>query len=142
MLYVGADEPCAFIETFGHNTGIRRVGLSDLRARCLSRVDVSRPLRLVDLTGPRFAHLGADARLFAGDYEIARQWGLAFFVHPSEPDGIYYPSRHDPDRFCAAIFDRVAPHLKAVRLGSLADPAHTELLRQLLTAYKFGLGSG
>lgn len=64
-------------------------------------IDEARPLRLVDLTGPRLAHLGADARLFAGDYHIARQWGLAFYQHPSEPDSIYYPSRHNNDRVYA-----------------------------------------
>lgn len=137
---MGADERAAFIETFGWEVGTRRVDLVQLRARGLARIDVGRPLVLVDLTGAGLARLGADARLFAGDYDVARQWALAFFRHPSAPDGIYYPSRHDPERASAALFDRAEQFTSALGLGTLADPIHAALLRDLLATYRFGLG--
>jgi hypothetical protein len=139
VLYAGADEYAAFIETFGHDTGIRVVDGTMLRARMLAWIDVARPLVLVDLTGPGLAKLGADARLFAGEYDIARQWALALFRHPSRPDGIYYPSRHDPARACVAIFDRAQESVSAVALGRLIDPAHAGLLEGFLSMYDFGL---
>lgn len=140
VLYVGGDEHAAFIETFGHNTGLRRIGTEDLAARRLARIDVARPLRLVDLSGPGLARIGADARLFAGDYSVAQQWALALFRHPAAPDGIYYPSRHDPQRACAALFDRPGIDVSAVDLGTLLDRTHADLLHTLLSTYRFGLG--
>lgn len=140
VLYAGADEQCAFIETFGYLTGIRRVSIADLRSRLLSRIDVARPLNIVDLTGARLPQLGADARLFAGEFDVAQEWALAFFHHPSAPDGIYYHSRHDPERMCAALFDRVEPALAVSTLGTLADQTHELLLQTILSAYHFGFG--
>ncbi len=76
VLYLGQDEHYAFVGTFGHATGVRFVTMTALRARGLVRVEVRRPLRLVDLTGPGLAHLGADERLCAGDYDVpsAGRW--------------------------------------------------------------------
>jgi hypothetical protein len=48
-------------------------------------------------------------------------------------------SRHDPSRFCAAIFNRVADALHAESLGSLVDPANASLLADLLETYGFAL---
>src|SRR5687768_15047785 len=65
VLYVGKDEHCAFIETFGHATGVRIVDRSELAARGLAQIKPKRSLRLVDLTSEGLARLGADARLTA-----------------------------------------------------------------------------
>jgi hypothetical protein len=62
---------------------------------------------------------------------------MAFFKHPQEPDGIYYPSRHDNERMCAAIFDRAAAAITTTSLGTLADSQFENLLVKLLTTYKF-----
>jgi len=139
VLYVGEDERCAFIETFGHATDVRFVTVTALRTRGLARIEVRRPLRLVDLTGPGLARLGADERLCAGDYAVAQRWALALSQHPERPDGLCYRARHDPSRLCAAISHRAAKALKVVRLGSLADPANVPLLADLLDTYTFGL---
>jgi hypothetical protein len=61
VLYLGSDEACAFIETFGHATGTNLVTSSDLATRCLSRVRSRHPLRLVDLSGPGLGRLGSTA---------------------------------------------------------------------------------
>lgn len=140
VLYAAADAHGAFIETFGHNTGIRHVGQADLASRNLVQIEVNRPLHLVDLTGSRLAQIGADARLFAGEIAVARLWSQAFHDHQMAPDGICYHARHDPDRLCAAMFDRAALAIQSVGyLGTLADYAHRTLLVDILNTYKFGL---
>ena len=140
VLYVGKDAYCAFIETFGHATGINVVTTAALAGRGLARIEVARPLRLVDLTGAGLSHLGADERLCTGDdYALSQRWSLALRQHPLGPDGLYYCSRHDPERLSAAIFDSAASAMTPVRLGSLADPAQRGLLRRLLATYRFEL---
>jgi RES domain len=66
VLYAAADAYGAFIETLGQARGLAsRVAVSavDLERTCYSRLETSRPLWLVDLTGPGLARLGADGRL-------------------------------------------------------------------------------
>ena len=139
VLYVGADAYAAFIETYGHTTGIRVIQTVDLAARTLSRLSPTRPLRLVRVTGPGLARLGADARLFSADYAISQQWSKAIYQHPSAPDGILYPARHDETRLCAALFDRICDEIAVEGLGTLADTASVALLGRLLDCYGFGL---
>lgn len=67
VLYVAKDERGAFIETFGHATGVQFVDSAELAARGLARIEVSRPLHFVDLTSHGLARLGADARLTVGE---------------------------------------------------------------------------
>lgn len=47
--------------------------------------------------------IGADGRLFTGSYKIAQHWSAALRAHPSKPDGIRYPSRHDHTRIAYCI---------------------------------------
>jgi hypothetical protein len=138
-LYVGVDIYGAFIETFGRQLSTRDIQWAQLAAREMAVILQSRPLRLVDLIGPGLSRIGADARLADGSYEISRRWALAFHEHPDQPDGILYRSRHDPSRFCIAIFDRAASALSARSIGSLADPHNTDLLADLLGTYEYGL---
>ncbi|KYF64378.1 hypothetical protein BE11_37860 [Sorangium cellulosum] len=140
VLYAGKDERCAFIEVFGHATGVRFVEQGELAARGLARIAPRRPLRLVNLAGEGLARLGADARLTSGEsYAAAHRWALAIHDHPRRPDGIVYAARHDPSRICAALFDRASAEVEVTPLGSLADPARAALLARLLDTYRFGL---
>jgi hypothetical protein len=139
VLYLGASDRAAFIETFGRTLGVRVVAMSDLAARALAMVRLARALQLVDLTGPGLAKLGADARLCSGDYTIAQQWALAIWQHPQQPDGLLWPSRFDPGVASIAVFDRSRDALEAKSLGSLAETANRERLRDMLDTYSFGL---
>jgi hypothetical protein len=140
VLYLGKDEHCAFIETFGHATGIRFVDRAELSRRSLARVIPKRPLRLLDLSGKGLARLGADARLTTGEsYDPPRSWSVAIHDHPQKPDGIVYSARHDPSRRCAAIFDRASAAFDVDLLGCLADPANAQLLGDILDTYDFGI---
>ena len=140
VLYVGDDEHVAFIETFGHTTGIDVVTRVELEATEMSEVETSRPLRLVNLTdGTSLVRLGADARLWSGDHAIAQVWASAIYAHPDSVDGIYYPSRRDPSRRAAAIFDRAQLVISARPLGSLLGIDGGRLLAKILDEYGFGL---
>ncbi|MSP61912.1 MAG: RES domain-containing protein [Myxococcales bacterium] len=139
VLYLGRDAHSAFIETFGRHGSRQQVTLSQLQERALAQIESAGLLRLVDLTGRGLARIGADARLATGNYKISQAWALALHDHPASPDGIYYRSRHDPGRRCAAIFDRASASLTARTLGSLADRANGPTLADLLDTYAFGL---
>jgi hypothetical protein len=140
VLYVGADTHCSFIETFGHATGVRFVTEKELRARELSAVTTSRPLRLVDMRSNGLARMGADSALTSGlDYGIAQRWAIAIHAHPRKPDGLICRARHDPKRLSAAIFDRAASVVSAKRVGTLMAPQHVPLLADILDTYRFGL---
>lgn len=141
-LYIAADAHGAFIETFGQYLGRLTVDLDELRARSLTEIHATRPLRLVDLTGAGLARLDADARLTSqttDGYALSQRWALALHEHPDQPDGLLYRSRHDPSRLCAAVFDRAAGILTTTSLGSLADPHNASLLADLLDTYEYAL---
>jgi hypothetical protein len=139
VMYLGRDLHCAFIETFGRAVGEQRVHMDQLRRRAMSRIEAPRALQLVDLTGRGLARIGADARLAAGDYPAPQRWALALHEHPDAPDGIYYRSRLDPSRRCAAVFERAGAGLVELPLGSLGDPGHEAQLGELLDHYQFAL---
>lgn len=139
VLYAAADEVCAFLETLGHATGTRVITVSTLRSRGLVELQVRRALRLVDLTGPGLAQLGADQRLCTGDYRMAQRWSLALFRHPDASDGICYWSRHDPARLCAALYQRAARTVRVVRQLGLGDREAAWLLGTVQRTYAFSL---
>lgn len=134
------DAHCAFIETFGHATGVRSVTQGELAVRGIAVITSARPLRLLDLTGKGLARIGADARLTSGDdYGLSHRWSKAVHDHPSQPDGILYRARHDPSRLSAAIFERVGPVLQVVSDVGFLDPACAPQLGRILDDYRFGL---
>ena len=140
VLYLGHDEHCAFVETFGQATGESLATVIALKARFLAEVEVRHDLRLIDLANSGgLARIGADGRLLDGPHDISQRWSLALKHHPANPDGILYRARHDPARFAYALFDNVQNALTARTRGSLADPANVLLLADILKTYNFGL---
>lgn len=139
VLYVASDAHGAFIETLGHQTGLRLITMSALQSRGVVILRCRTPLRLVDLTGAGLAQLGADERLCAGVYPMAQRWSLALFPHPTKPDGLFYRSRHDPSRSCAAIFHRAARKVTVDHQLALIDPQLSSVLADILRTYGFGL---
>jgi hypothetical protein len=139
VLYYGDSPACALLETL-HTTGARVVVEADLRARGLAELTPLRPLRLVDLRGgPGLAHLGVDTRLAAGSYRLAQRWSAALHDHPDRPDGLVWPSRHDPLLLSLAVFDRAADALDLGRTGPWMDPPNDGVLVEILARYRIGL---
>jgi hypothetical protein len=131
VLYLGADPECSFIETYGQKLQ-RFLTAEEIGKRTLSIVSASRSIVLVDLTGEGLAHIGADSRLAAGEHRISQLWSRAFFDHPSLPDGIIYPARHDPSRRAIALFERPDIELWATPLGF-------DVLGRVLKTYRFAI---
>jgi hypothetical protein len=110
VLYAGRDATCAFIETFARATGTSIVTTAALQQHALAELKPQRPLRLADLTQQAaLMNIGADARLFAGSRRTAQLWSRALHDHPSNIDGLLYPSRLDPTCHCIVLFEDRAP---------------------------------
>ncbi len=140
VCYTATDIHGAFAETFGKALRAGLIAEAELRSRGLARISCRRPLVLVDLaTSGGLAKIRADARLFAGEYTVARRWSAAIHAHPAKPDGILCPARHDPARTVCAVFDRAKGALRAEGLGSLIDGALLPTLSELLDTYGLGL---
>jgi hypothetical protein len=140
VLYVGRDESCAFIETFGQVTGINLVTRTELEEHHLSYLKTTQPLRLIDLASSgSLPRIGADARLLSGSRAIAQRWSAALRGHATNPGGLLYPARHDPARNACAIFDLSESAFEVISAGSLLDSNHAALLAEILDRYDFGL---
>lgn len=140
VLYAGEDPHCCFIESCGATTGVPAVSGAYLEARAMATLELTEDLRFIDLfsTGG-LTRIGADGRLFTGSYKVAQHWSTALRAHPSKPDGIRYPSRHDHARVAYAIYSRPSSTFKVGSLGSLMAPANRSLLNDILTLYKVEL---
>jgi RES domain len=141
--YLGDDLACCFVETFGRldtaaATTVRTVSQAQLLAACVSEMVSTRPLALVDLTGSGLRRLDADARLFASEHAVARLWGRTLWAHPSQPDGLLFPSRHDPSLPSVALFDRARDAVRAGAPQSLGT-LPLAVLDALLDRYDFSL---
>ena len=139
VLYAAETLDGAFIETFGRSPGLNTVSERQLSLRSLSRITVTHPIRLVDLTGPGLARLGTTATLLAGRHRRAQEWSRALWSHPDVPDGILYRARHDPSCICVAIFDRAERVVQARGLGGLVAPVHLGRLGAVLRRYDFSM---
>lgn len=141
VLYAAQEEAGAFIEVFGFGagSGVNTVRENDLVARAYASIEAERPLRLVDLTGPGLAQVGATNRLTAGAHAVAQQWSRALWSHPSRPDGLLYRARYEPSCLSVALFGRTRRHVRAQPRGSLFAREHRALLAQILDRYGFSL---
>lgn len=140
ILYLGIDEYVAFRETIGRFSKYRLISSEELERRCMTEVQSSCDLSLVDLTGNGLTLLDADARLLTGDYEIAQQWSKALQDHPNNLDGIYYRSRHDPSRFCLALYQlQTSSTLQVIKIYDFMSDEYLDRLANILDKYKYGL---
>lgn len=140
ILYLGIDECVAFRETIGRFSKYRLISSEELEKRCMTEVKSNRALSLVDLTGKGLTLLDADARLLTGDYHIAQQWSKALQDHPSNPNGIYYRSRHDPSRFCLALYQlQTSSTLQVINIYDFISDEYLDRLAIILDEYEYGL---
>jgi hypothetical protein len=141
VLYAGGDAYCAFIETLASAAGTRVITTTALKAKALAEMTPERALRLIDLTqSGTLVRIGADARLFSGDYTVSQLWSRALHDHPVAADGLLYPSRLDPERRGNALFEDRAPRLKELMRQSWYAPGlQRYLLAEIAEHYGFEL---
>ncbi|MGJ5817179.1 RES family NAD+ phosphorylase [Paludibaculum fermentans] len=140
VLYLGADEHCAFMESIGRGVlRTRLVPAAQLRTRVLSKLRFSKTLRLVDLVSSGgLTRLGAEGSLANGlGYRNSQRWSEALRAHPAAVDGIYYRSRHDPARMACALYEKCLPFVElAQACGPWAEQGR--MLGLILDHYQFG----
>jgi len=99
VLYLGDSLKVCFLETVLRD---RREGLVDdlpvdeaeLTQRRYAEITTIAELRLVDLRTDNAVRMGVPTDVVRAQLQnLARRWSLAFYEHPSKPDGIIYPSR-------------------------------------------------
>lgn len=140
VLYAGLDEYCSFIQTYGQTTGIHTVTEGALDGRHLAYLKLLGPMKLIDLSNSGgLARVGADSRLFSGSHAVAQRWSAALRSHPSKPDGILYPARHDAARNACAIYECPPSIFELHAKGSLLEHQHSALLGAILDRYGFAL---
>jgi hypothetical protein len=105
-LYLGRELQAGFVETLIRNPRLRLVARAEIDIRRWSMLAGPKTLRLVDFTGPGLSLVGTDGGVNTGPYHISQAWAHALFKHSDAPDGILYPSRHDPSLKCVAVFSR------------------------------------
>jgi hypothetical protein len=141
VLYLGSDAFCAFMESIGRGAlrtrFVRRVQVHE---RGVSQVRNTRELRLIDLVSSGgLARIGAEGSLSSGSgYKNSQRWSRALREHPAKPDGIYYYSRHDPNRTACALYDHCSSIVEVVGPPTRWD-ADPVLLGSILDQYGFGV---
>lgn len=140
IIYLGIDEYVAFRETIGRFSQYRLISSQELEKRRLSELKSNRDLSLVDLTGKGLTLIDADARLLTGSYKIAQQWSKALQNHHDGADGIYYRSRHDPSRFCLALYQvTTCSILQVINTYDFMSDEYQNRLAKILDEYQYGL---
>ncbi len=122
VLYGSTTADAAFAEVFLRKLASMSVAQVDLESRALTTFN-GRPLKCVELTGSGLRRLSCDNRISTEKpYRTTHLWSRALFLHPEQPDGLVYRSRHNPRFRCLALFDRCDAKLTDVRSEPLMDP--------------------
>lgn len=110
VLYTAKDEQGAFAETFLRSPGHRLIDPKLLARKAYVKLEVVRPLQLIELAGPGLAILGATAEVVHGGlpYNVPQAWSSALKAHPVAADGIAYNARHDDQALCYALFEGIS----------------------------------
>lgn len=141
VLYLGDSLKVCFLETVLRD---RREGIFDdlpveeveLTRRRFAEIATTADLRLVDLRGDNAVRMGVPTDVVRAQRQnLARRWSLAFHEHPSQLDGIIYPSRLNGGTNLA-IYDRAIPKLQAKRVLTLLGAPG---LAQVLEDFRVGL---
>ena len=142
VLYAGMDEEVAFLEIFRGKVKsgfLYRDGA--LSAYSISRLEIDRPLKLFRASGSNLERMGANSGIFATKNRwITQQWSLAFWQHPAKVDGIIYPSCHDNERFCVALFsDRINEALAVQSTEEILSDSFSDRLTEITDTYGYTL---
>jgi len=137
VLYLGETVKVCFLEAVLRDQRDGVVGSlpmreDELEARRFADVEITTPLHLVDLREDRAVVMGVPSDVQRGSrHTLGRAWSVAFYDHPTAPDGIIYASRLN-GHTNLAVYDRAISKLKAVRARRLlAVPELAQVLDDL-----------
>jgi hypothetical protein len=137
--YLGTTPEAALVESILHHyttaSGIQKpVFLSEVQRLRLWKLTLRHPIRLIDFNGVGLARNQIDLQIATGPHKTARAWSLAIWSHAQAVDGIHYPSRHNNECACAAVYDRAQAKVHPSYLfreyayDRLVDPSRTTIL--------------
>ncbi|MBN9271951.1 MAG: hypothetical protein BGO93_18970 [Mesorhizobium sp. 65-26] len=141
VLYLGDSLKVCFLEAVLRD---RREGLVDdlpideveLTQRRYAEIATTAELRLVDLRNDNAVRMGVPTDVVRAQRQnLARRWSVAFHEHPSQPDGVIYPSRLN-GATNLAVYNRAVGKLRPTRVTTLLG---TPGLAQVLEDFKVGL---
>jgi RES domain len=142
VIYAGIDEYVAFLETI---RGQVSNGLLDRNGRIseysISQLTTTRSIRLVKASGANLERMGANSGIFATkNRQITQQWSLACWQHSQRFDGIIYPSCHDNERFCVALYnDRIDGILSIQSTREILSDSFRDRLTEITRTYRYSL---
>lgn len=120
--YFGLSREGAFAEVFLRVPPVEIVAMDEIARRRITRIELTRPLRLVQLHGAGLARLGITASATTGaDYAHARHLALELWSHPSPPDGVLYRARHDDEQVSVALIHTAESGLRVDSPRPLTD---------------------
>lgn len=137
VCYLGWDFHAAFIESFRQRSRFKYVDEAEIAESSLVTVKIIKSLTLLDITGSGLAKLGQTAYLTSSQsYTESQMFSRRIYEHPNKIDGIFYRTRHDPDRLGIALYERAKHKIH----GITCQPWSERLdLAEILDHYDLGL---
>jgi hypothetical protein len=137
VLYAALNFDGAVVEILLRKPGRRLISVGDITSRSVAALVTNRDVALVDLRGPGLQRLGLDGTICTGPYKNCSLWADELFAHPDRPDGIIYPSRHDPGEACIALLER---NDLVVTVARDAVPLRSIMPQVIETLRRYGKG--
>lgn len=110
VVYAARDLLTCVAEVFQGSRVVDRI--SD--GRCLAAFRITRPVRLLDLTGDWPTRAGASQAIASGPRSRAQAWARAAYDVYPEIDGLWYPSSMHGGHPASVLFERAEHALRAV----------------------------
>jgi hypothetical protein len=142
VLYAGLDEYVAFLEAIRGQVRDRMLDRNGgIKDYSISQLAISKPITLFRASGANLEQMGANSGIFATkNRQITQQWSLAVWRHPTSFDGIIYPSCHDNERFCLALYsDRVPDILSVQSTIEILHDQFSDRLTEITNTYGYRL---
>lgn len=137
VCYLSLTPEGAFAETFLRDPPVRLLSHRDLSARNLAMVEVVKPIRILTAYGAGLARIGVTSALLSGPYSAAREFARSVWEGGRGVEGIRYPSRHDDEQHCIALFDRASASIRTIGTECLTADSHR--LGSILERYALAL---
>ncbi len=143
VVYAGMNEGVAFLEVMRDQANRGWIERSSLAAESISQLKFDRPLRLIRASGANLERMGANSGIFATkNRQITQQWSFAFWQYPENVDGIIYPSCHNNEQFCVALYsDRVDGILATESTVEILSDIFSDKLTEITEKYGYMLFS-
>jgi RES domain len=139
ILYVGMTDSVAFLEAIRGRVREGWLDRQSLSGQSMSKIVVNSPLSLIRASGPALEQMGANSGLFSTKHRsITQAWSLAFWQHPQQAHGIMYPSCHDNEQFCLALYsDRSQEKISVQSTVELLSDKYRDRLDEITSTYGY-----